>query len=183
MTFKENYYKKIVPELQKELGIKNVHAIPRVKKVVVNVGCGEASQNKNVIEKVSGDVSLITGQKPLVAKARKSVSAFKIRKGLAIGVKATLRGQRMYIFLEKLFKIVLPRIRDFRGISPRSFDGRGNLNIGLSDQTLFPEIEYDKIDKIRGLEITIVTNTDSDKDSMKLMEKLGLIFQKEQSNN
>jgi large subunit ribosomal protein L5 len=176
MSFKENYYKKIVPELQKELSIKNINAVPRVEKIVINVGVGEAITNKNVIEKVSNDLSLISGQKPQIALARKSVAAFKIRKGVPIGVKVTLRNKRMYIFLEKFLKIVLPRIRDFRGISPTSFDGRGNLNIGLTDQTLFPEIEYDKIDKIRGLEITIVTNSTNDEHSKKLMEKLGLVF-------
>lgn len=181
MTFKNFYNKEVVPELKKDLGIKNLHSVPRVMKVVVNVGCGEASQNKNVIDRVSEDLGLITGQKPLIAKARKSVSAFKIRKGLPIGVKVTLRGDRMYVFLEKFFKIVLPRVRDFRGIPPTSFDGQGNLNIGLTDQTLFPEIDYDKIDKIRGLEVTIVTNTKNDAESKKLMEKLGLIFKKEEN--
>lgn len=176
MALKDDYYKKIVPELQKELGIKNVNAIPRVMKIVINVGVGEATQNKNVIDKVVSDLSLISGQKPMIALARKSVAAFKIRKGVPIGVKVTLRNQNMYIFLEKLLKIVLPRIRDFRGIPSTSFDGRGNLNIGLTDQTLFPEIEYDKIDKIRGLEITIVTNSRNDEHSRKLMEKLGLVF-------
>lgn len=181
MALKEDYYKKIVPELQKELGIKNVNAIPRVEKIVINVGCGEATQNKNVIDKVVSDLSLISGQKPMIALSRKSVAAFKIRKGVPIGVKVTLRNQNMYIFLEKLLKIVLPRIRDFRGIPSTSFDGRGNLNIGLTDQTLFPEIEYDKIDKIRGLEITIVTNSRNDDHSKKLMEKLGLVFMNNQN--
>ncbi len=181
MALKEDYYKKIVPELQKELGIKNVNAVPRVEKIVINVGCGEATQNKNVIDKVVSDLGLISGQKPMIALARKSVAAFKIRKGVPIGVKVTLRNQNMYVFLEKLLKIVLPRIRDFRGISPTSFDGRGNLNIGLTDQTLFPEIEYDKIDKIRGLEITIVTNSRNDDHSRKLMEKLGLVFMSDQN--
>ena len=182
MTLKDFYNKEVVPDLKKDLGIKNIHAVPRIEKVVINVGVGEAVNNKNVIGKVVEDVSLISGQKPVIAKARKSVSAFKIRKGQAIGVKVTMRGQNMYIFLEKLFKIVLPRIRDFRGIPPTSFDGRGNLNIGVSDQTLFPEIDYDKIDKIRGLEITIVTSTQSDEEARAMFEKLGLKFKEEDTN-
>jgi len=177
-ALKQHYIKVIAPELQKELKIKNIHAIPRIEKVVVNVGVGEAVANKNVVAKVAEDIKLITGQKPIIAEARKSVSAFKLRKGLPIGVKVTLRGENMYIFLDKLFKIVLPRIRDFRGISSKSFDGKGNLNIGMSDQTLFPEIDYDKIDKIRGLEITIVTSAQNNSDSQKLFEKLGLVFKK-----
>jgi large subunit ribosomal protein L5 len=182
-ALKQHYIKTIAPELRKELDVKNIHAVPRLMKVVVNVGVGEAVSNKNVVAKVAEDIRLITGQKPIIAEARKSVSAFKLRKGLAIGVKVTLRGENMYIFLDKLFKIVLPRIRDFRGISDASFDGQGNLNIGMSDQTLFPEIDYDKIDKIRGLEITLVTSTRKDSDAQKLFEKLGLVFKKKDINS
>ncbi|MCC7303834.1 50S ribosomal protein L5 [bacterium] len=173
---KTHYKEKIAPELQKELGIANVHQIPALSKVVINVGVGEATSNKGVVDKVVSDITLIAGQKPVVALARKSVSAFKLRKGLAIGVKVTLRGDAMYYFLEKLFKVVLPRIRDFRGIPETSFDGRGNLNIGITDQTLFPEIDYDKIDKIRGLDITIVTTAQNDQAAQSLCEKLGLVF-------
>ncbi|OGK28674.1 50S ribosomal protein L5 [Candidatus Roizmanbacteria bacterium RIFCSPHIGHO2_02_FULL_40_9] len=179
MKFKEHYQKEIVGELKKELGLNNVYAVPQVKKVIINVGCGEAAADKKIIERVVGDITLISGQKAMITKARNSVSAFKIRKGLPIGVKVTLRGKRMYNFLEKLFKIVFPRIRDFKGIPVKNFDGQGNLNIGLSDQTLFPEIEYDKIDKIRGLEITIVTTARVDDHAQKLLEKLGLVFEKE----
>jgi len=176
MSFKEYINKEINPKLMTELGIKNPMALPKVTKIVVNVGVGEAIVNKKAIEKVVEDVSLITGQKPVVTKARKSVSAFKLRKGLAIGVKVTLRGERMYSFLEKLIKIVLPRIRDFRGISNKNFDGRGNYNLGVSEQILFPEIEYDKIDKIRGLEITIVTNARTNEKGEKLLSLLGMPF-------
>lgn len=177
MRLQQQYTNTVAKELQKDLGLKNIHATPKIQKVVLNVGVGEAVVNKNVVDKVVEDVSLIAGQKPVVAKARKSVSAFKIRKGQAIGVKVTLRGKKMYVFLEKLFTIVLPRIRDFRGIRPTSFDNDGNLNIGINDQTLFPEIDYDKIDKIRGLEITIVTSARDKESAQKLFEKLGVVFQ------
>lgn len=181
-TLKNEYNTVIRKKLQKELKIQNAHAVPEIRKVVINVGVGEAVNNKNAVDRVAQDIALIAGQKPVIAKARKSVSAFKIRKGLPIGVKVTLRGDTMYYFLEKLFKVVLPRIRDFRGIPARSFDGQGNLNIGIEDQTLFPEIDYDKIDKIRGLEITIVTSTQSDAEAKKLFEELGLIFQEVSDN-
>jgi large subunit ribosomal protein L5 len=141
------------------------------------VGAAEAMTNKNVLQKIADDVMAITGQKPVITKARKSIAAFKLRKGVPIGVKVTLRGDKMYDFLEKIIKIILPRIRDFRGLSGKGFDGQGNLNLGISDQTLFPEIEYDKIDRIRGLEITIVTTTRSDDHSKKLLTKLGLPFE------
>lgn len=183
MTLKEFYKSEVQQALQKELAIKNVHAIPRITKVVINVGVGEATQDKKVIDKVVEDVRIISGQKPVIANARKSVAAFKIRKGQAIGVKVTLRGKNMYIFLEKLFKIVLPRIRDFRGLRGTSFDGQGNLSIGISDQTLFPEIEYDKIDKVRGVEITIVTTTPNDAHARTLFEKMGLIFKATETEN
>lgn len=152
-------------------------AVPEVKKVVINVGAGEAVSSKQAIERIVADLTLISGQKPVVTKARKAVAAFKIRRGYPIGVKVTLRGAKMYDFLEKFFKIVLPRIRDFRGIPLKNFDGAGNLNIGLTDQTLFPEIEYDKIDKIRGLEITIVTSAKDKTQGQALLESLGLIFE------
>ena len=179
MSFKKHYIETIRPKLAKQLGIANLMAVPQVKKIIINVGAGEAVSNKKAIERIVGDISLISGQKPVVTKARKAISAFKIRKGQPIGVKVTLRRDRMYNFLEKLIKIVFPRIRDFQGILPKSFDGRGNLNIGLSDQTLFGEIDYDKIDKIRGLEITIVTTAQTDKDAKRLLEAMGLPFKKE----
>lgn len=176
MILKDQYTQTVAGELQKELGIKNIHAVPRISKVVLNVGVGDAATNKKAIDKVVDELTLISGQKPVIALARKSVSAFKIRKGQAIGVKVTLRGKNMFFFLEKLFKVVLPRIRDFRGLRGTSFDGHGNLNIGISDQTLFPEIEYDKIDRIRGVEITIVTTAQTDEHARKLCEKMGLVF-------
>ncbi|MFQ5452056.1 MAG: 50S ribosomal protein L5 [Candidatus Paceibacterota bacterium] len=178
MSLKQTYFEKIRPELTHKMGVKNILAVPRIKKVVINVGAGESVTNKKAIENVVGDLRTIAGQKPVVTKARAAVSAFKIRKGLPIGVKVTLRRDRMYYFLEKLFKIVFPRIRDFHGISKANFDGRGNLNIGLTDQTLFPEIDYDKIDKVRGLEVTIVTTAQTDEEAVTLFEALGLPIEK-----
>lgn len=177
MKFKEYYQTEIVPALKKELKIENIFRVPKMKKVVVNVGAGEAATNKNVLDRVAADLTIITGQKPVITKARKSVSAFKIRKGLAIGAKVTLRGDKMYDFVEKLFKVVLPRIRDFRGVSLKGADNRGTFNLGMTDQTLFPEIEYDKIDKIRGLQITIVTTAQSKEDLVAFLKLLGLPFE------
>lgn len=175
MTTKDNKTTKTINQkIADELNIKNNLAIPRIRKIVVNVGAGEAVSNKNTIDRIVQDISIITGQKPIVTKAKKAISAFKIRKGMPIGVKVTLRGKKMNHFYNKLFKIVLPRIRDFRGISTKSFDGLGNINIGLSDQTLFPEIEYDKIDKIRGLQITIVTTAKNKKQAAVLFKHLNL---------
>ncbi|KXK11712.1 MAG: 50S ribosomal protein L5 [Microgenomates bacterium OLB23] len=176
MKLKEFYTKEAYDMLNKELNISNKHLIPKIQKVVLNIGCGEGATSKAAVEHVLSDLGQIAGQKPIIAYSRKSVAAFKIRKGQPIGAKVTLRGDKMYDFLEKFFKIVLPRIRDFRGIPAKSLDGRGNLNIGIADQTLFPEIDYDKIDKIRGLEITIVTSASSDDHARKLLEKMGLVF-------
>ena len=173
MTFKDYYNQEIKKKVMQELKLKNVMEVPRVVKIVVNVGAGEAVTDKNVIEKIQEHLTLITGQKSVVTKARKSVSAFKIRKGLPIGVKITLRDQKMFDFLEKLIKIVIPRLRDFKGINANSIDDHGNLNLGFSEQTLFPEIEFDKIDKIRGLEVTIVTNAKEKIKGRKLFESLG----------
>ncbi len=178
MSFKQFYNDEVKPKLNAELKLKNPLQTPNVVKIVVNVGASEALTNKNVLEKISGDLRAITGQKPVITLARKSISAFKLRKGVPIGVKVTLREKRMYDFLEKLIKIILPRIRDFRGIAAKNFDGGGNLNIGLSDQTLFPEIDYDTIDRIRGLEITIVTTAKKDEEGKRLLELLGLPFAK-----
>lgn len=176
MTFKEYYKKQLPAELMKELGLDNPMAIPKILKIVINVGVGEAAANKKLTEKVAEEVAIIAGQKPVITLARKSVSVFKIRKGMPIGVKVTLRGDKMLEFYEKLVKIVLPRIRDFRGISDKCFDGRGNFNLGLTEQILFPEIEYDKVDRIRGLEVTVVTSTPDDKKAKKLLEILGMPF-------
>lgn len=175
MSFKDNY-NQLKETLKKDLKIDNDFAIPKVSKIVINVGAGEAATNKKVLDKIVEDVALITGQKPVITKAKKSIAAFKIRKDLPIGVKVTLRGDKMYFFLEKFIKIVLPRIRDFKGVSAKSFDGNGNLNVGITEQTLFPEIEYDKIDRLRGLEITIVTSTDNNEEGKKLLSLLGIPF-------
>lgn len=159
-----------------KLHIKNPMAVPKVEKVVINVGAGEAVSNKQALEKIQEQLGWIAGQKPIVTKARKSVSAFKIRKGVPIGVKVTLRGRNMYHFLEKLIKIVIPRMRDFRGVAETSLDAHGNLNLGLIEQTIFPEVDFDKVDKIRGLQITIVTNAGDKALGKKLFEELGIPF-------
>ena len=177
-TLKDTYNKEVKQQLMKEFGIKNVFAVPTIEKVVVNVGVGEAITNKKAVQNVQEQIELITGQKSMVTLARKSISAFKIRKGMPIGVKTTLRGNRMHFFLEKLINVVIPRLRDFRGIPHSSVDQHGNLNLGFAEQTLFPEIEYDKIDKIRGLEITIVTKTKNREHGKKLFELLGIPFVK-----
>ncbi len=174
MKFKDFYTKEVLPKLQADLKLKNPHMAPRLQKIVVNIGVGEAATNKNVLAKAGEDLVKITGQKPIITKARKSISAFKIRQGLPIGTKVTLRGEKMYDFLEKLIKVVLPRIREFKGIPVKSFDGKGNLNIGMTDQTLFPEIDYDTIDKIRGLEITIVTRSTDNNHAIELLRALGM---------
>jgi len=173
---KDEYNKKIKGQLKKEFGIKNDFAVPRVTKAVINVGVGEAVSNKNAINRVKEQIRLIAGQNVVVTKARKSIAAYKIRKGLPIGVKVTLRRKRMYYFLEKLIRVILPRKRDFRGISSTSVDQHGNLNIGFTEQTIFPEIEYDKIDKLRGLEITVVTSVKDHDKGKKLFELLGIPF-------
>lgn len=178
MSFKDYYNQEVAPKLTKEFGVKNVMAVPKLIKIAINVGAGEAVTNKNVIEKIQEQISTITGQKTIITKARTSVSAFKIRKGLAIGVKVTLRGKRMYQFLEKLIKIVIPRLKDFRGIPENSIDQNGNLNIGFPEQIIFPEIDFDKIDKIRGLQVTAVTNAKNKEKGKRLFEILGIPFMK-----
>lgn len=178
MSFQEYLNKEVTKKLMDELKITNPMAVPKAIKVVVNVGAGEAVVNKNVIGHIEEQLGIITGQKPVVTKARKSISAFKVRQGMPIGVKVTLRGKRMYQFIEKLVKIVIPRIRDFRGLPESCVDQHGNFNVGFSEQTLFPEIEYDKIDKIRGLEITIVTNARNREKGRKFFEHVGVQFKK-----
>ena len=175
---KERYQKEIVPALFKELDLQNVMQVPAPKKVVVNIGLGEAMDNPKALEAAVADMTAISGQKPVVTKARKSIANFKLREGRAIGAKVTLRGDRMWDFLDRLMNIVLPRVRDFRGISSDSFDGRGNYTLGLREQLIFPEIEYDKIDKVRGMEITIVTNAPSDAHAAELLQMLGMPFRK-----
>lgn len=176
---KDTYNKKVKEQLKKEFGIKNDFAVPRILKAVINVGVGEAVSNKKAIDKVKEQLEMIAGQNAVITKARKSIAAYKIRKGLPIGVKVTLRGKRMYYFLEKLIYVILPRRRDFRGISSTSIDQHGNLNIGFTEQTIFPEIDYDKIDKLRGLEVTVVTSVKDHDKGKKLFELLGIPFQKE----
>lgn len=178
MKLKDYYNSEVKNKLMKELKIDNVMAVPKVTKIVVNVGAGEATVNKGVLDKISEQLALITGQKPIITKARVSVSAFKLRKGQPIGVKVTLRGKKMEYFLEKLIKIIIPRFKDFRGISEKSIDQHGNLNLGITEQTLFPEIDFDKIDKIRGLQVTIVTNAKDFNKGKKLFELLGIPFKK-----
>lgn len=175
---KEKYDKEIKDKLKADLKIENVMATPRLVKVVINVGAGEAAQNKNVLDKIQEQIGWISGQKPVITKARKSVSAFKIRKDLPIGVKVTLRGESMYVFIDKLVSIVMPRIRDFRGISESTVDQSGNMNLGFTEQTIFPEIEFDKIDKIRGLQVTLVTNAGNREGGRKLFEMIGIPFKK-----
>jgi large subunit ribosomal protein L5 len=177
-TLQEKYKNEVVPELLKDLQLENVMQVPRVKKIVVNVGLGEALDNAKAIEAASGAIAAITGQKPVVTKARKSIAAFKLREGREIGVMFTLRGERMWSFLEKLIDIVLPRTRDFRGIPRDAFDGRGNYTLGMREQIIFPEIEFDKVDKVRGMEITIVTSAENDEQGAALLEKLGMPFRK-----
>ncbi len=175
---KEMYKNEVVPSLCKEFDFKNVHQAPQITKVVVNVGLGEALQNAKAIENAISDVSIITGQRPVVTRAKKSVATFKLREGNPIGVKVTLRGGRMWAFLDRLLHVALPRQRDFRGVSPNSFDGRGNYTIGLREQLVWPEIEYDKIDKIRGMEISIVTTASNDEEGRRLLDLLGMPFRK-----
>lgn len=174
----QHYQVKIKDTLAKELNISNTMAIPRMVKIVINVGIGEALENKKVIENVVGQLSTITGQKPSLCLAKKDISSFKLRKGEIVGVKVTLRGKRMYDFLEKLVKIVLPRIRDFRGVPTTSLDGKGGYTLGLSEQIVFPEIEYSQVDKVRGLEITFVTTGKDKTATRKLLELLGIAFSK-----
>jgi large subunit ribosomal protein L5 len=176
---KERYQKEVVPALVKSLHLSNSMQVPRIRKVVVNVGVGEALDNAKALDATVSDLTQITGQKPIVTKARKSIANFKLREGRQIGVKVTLRGERMWAFLDRLMNIALPRVRDFRGISPNAFDGRGNYTLGLREQLVFPEIEYDKIDRLRGMEISIVTTARSDEEGRQLLQMLGMPFKKE----
>lgn len=179
---KEKYRNIISPELAKEFNIKNPMAIPYIEKVTINVSLGEATGNAGVIDKVLEQITLISGQKPVATKAKKSISTFKLRQGQAIGVKVTLRGDRMYDFLDRLFNIVLPRVRDFRGISEKAFDKEANFSLGIKEQILFPEIEYSQIDKVRGLQVTLTTSTKDVQASRKLLEALGMPFEKKENN-
>lgn len=173
---KDLYLEQVVPALQKDLGYENVMQVPRLEKIVVNIGMGEALQNAKALDAAVQDIMIITGQRPIVTRARKSIAGFKLREGNPIGVKVTLRGKRMWDFLDRLCNMALPRQRDFRGISPDSFDGRGNYSLGLREQLIFPEVDYDKIDRIRGLEVTIVTTAKTDEEGLRLLQHLGLPF-------
>ncbi len=173
---KDMYKEEVVPTLRQEFGYTNLHQVPRLNKVVVNIGLGEALQNAKALENASGDLATITGQRPIVTRARRSIATFKLREGNPIGLKVTLRGNRMWDFLDKLLNISLARQRDFRGVSPDSFDGRGNYNLGLAEQLVWPEINYDKIDKIRGMEINIVTTAETDEEGRRLLDLLGMPF-------
>lgn len=175
---KESYRKEVIPALMKEFGYRNVMEVPRLEKIVVNVGVGEALQNAKALDHTVRDISTITGQRPIVTRAKKSIAGFKLREGGAIGVKVTLRGDRMYDFLDRLCNIALPRRRDFRGVSPDSFDGRGNYTLGLREQLVWPEIDYDSIDKLRGMEISIVTTAKTDEEGRRLLELLGMPFKR-----
>ena len=173
---KVKYTEEVAPALFKKFGYKSTMQIPKIDKVVVNVGCGEARENAKVLDAVVKDLSAITGQKAVVTKAKKSVANFKLREGMPIGAKVTLRGDKMYEFLDRLFSVALPRVRDFRGINPNSFDGRGNYALGLKEQLIFPEIEYDKIDKIRGMDVVICTTANTDEEARELLKLVGAPF-------
>ena len=175
---KEQYKNEIAPALMKKFGYKSVMQIPKLDKVVINVGAGEARDNPKAIDAIISDLSQITGQKPITCKAKKSVANFKLREGMNIGVKVTLRGERMYEFVERFFNLALPRVRDFRGINPNSFDGRGNYSMGLKEQLVFPEIDYDKIDKVRGMDICFVTTANTDEEARELLTLMGAPFSK-----
>ena len=173
---KDKYVAEVAPALMKKFQYKSTMQIPKVEKVVVNVGCGEARDNAKVLESVVNDLAAITGQKPVITKAKKSVANFKLREGMPIGAKVTLRADRMWEFLDRLFNVALPRVRDFRGINPNAFDGRGNYALGLKEQLIFPEIEYDKIDKIRGLDIVFCTTAQTDEEAKELLTQIGAPF-------
>ncbi|MCE5172593.1 50S ribosomal protein L5 [Paenibacillus profundus] len=175
---KERYLNEITPALMQKFNYTSVMKVPKVEKVVINMGMGEAVQNSKVLDTAVAELQQIAGQKPVITRAKKSIAGFKLREGMPIGVKVTLRGERMYHFLDKLFNVTLPRVRDFRGISNKAFDGRGNYTLGLKEQIIFPEIEYDKVDKVRGMDIVIVTTANTDEESRELLTQLGMPFVK-----
>ena len=175
---KERYNSEVAPALMKKFNYKSVMQIPKLDKIVVNVSCGEARDNSKIMDAIINDLSAITGQRPVICKARKSVANFKLREGMPIGAKVTLRSERMYEFLDRLFNVALPRVRDFRGINPNAFDGRGNYNMGIKEQLIFPEIEYDKIDKVRGMDICFVTTAKTDEEARELLTLMGAPFEK-----
>jgi large subunit ribosomal protein L5 len=176
VRLKEHYRKSIVPALIKEFGYKNVNAVPKLEKISVNIGLGEATQNPKLLDGAVSELALVTGQKPVVTKAKKSIAAFKLRTGMSIGCMVTLRGDRMYEFFDRLVNVTLPRVRDFRGVSTKSFDGRGNYTLGLRDQLIFPEIDYNKVDKTKGMNVCITTTAKSDAEGLALLKHLGMPF-------
>ena len=173
---KNTYAKEVAPALMKRFGYKSVMQVPKLEKIVINIGCGDAKDNSKAVDAIVKDLSQITGQKPVLCKAKKSVANFKLREGMVIGVKVTLRGERMYEFLDRFFNLSLPRVRDFRGINPDSFDGRGNYSMGIKEQLIFPEIEYDKIDQVRGMDICFVTTANTDEEARELLTLMGAPF-------
>lgn len=173
---RERFISEVIPAMKREFGYQNVMQVPRLAKVVVNIGLGEALQNAKALDAATNDLATITGQRPIITRAKKSIATFRLRAGNPIGAKVTLRGKRMYDFLDRLFNVVLPRVRDFRGVSPDSFDGRGNYTLGLREQLVWPEIDYDSIDKVRGMEITIVTTAETDEEARHLLRLLGMPF-------
>ena len=173
---KEKYTKEVVPALMEKFGYKNIMQVPKLEKIVLNMGVGEAVGNPKVLDSAVSDLTLIAGQKPILTRAKKSLAAFKLREGMPIGAKVTLRGERMYQFLDKFMSVALPRVRDFRGISDKSFDGRGNYAMGVKEQLMFPEIEYDKVDKLRGMDIIIVTTANSDEEAREFLKLMGMPF-------
>ena len=173
---RERYAKEVAPALKKEFGYRNVMAIPKIEKIVVNMGLGEATQNAKIVDAGADEVARVTGQKPVVTRAKKSIAQFKVRKGMPIATMVTLRGERMWEFLDRLMSIALPRVRDFKGVSPRGFDGRGNYTLGLRDQLLFPEIDYMKVDKARGMNVSVVTTAKTDEEARKLLQFIGMPF-------
>ncbi|MFB5663011.1 50S ribosomal protein L5 [Alteribacillus sp. HJP-4] len=177
-ALKERYNNDIVPHLHKKFEYSSVMGVPKVEKIVINMGVGDAVQNPKALDKAVEELAEISGQKPLITKAKKSIAGFKLREGMPIGAKVTLRGERMYDFLEKLVNVSLPRVRDFRGVSNKAFDGRGNYTLGVREQLIFPEIEYDKVDKVRGMDIVIVTTASTDEESRELLTQMGMPFQK-----
>lgn len=178
VRMKDTYKKDVAPALMKKFGYKSVMQIPKLDKIVVNIACGEAGSNSKMMDAIVSDLAKITGQKPLICQAKKSVANFKLREGMNIGAKVTLRASMMYEFLDRLFNVALPRVRDFRGINPNSFDGRGNYSMGIKEQLIFPEIEFDKIDKIRGMDITFITTANTDEEGRELLTLMGAPFEK-----
>ncbi|SFJ38322.1 50S ribosomal protein L5 [Thermoflavimicrobium dichotomicum] len=175
---KELYLKEVTPALMKKFNYKSPMQVPKIEKIVINMGLGEAVQNSKVLDYAVADLAAISGQKPVITRAKKSIAGFKVREGMPIGAKVTLRGERMYHFLDKLMNVALPRVRDFRGVSPKSFDGRGNYTLGLKEQLIFPEIDYDKIDKVRGMDVVIVTSAETDEEARELLTLMGMPFRK-----